>query len=31
MFPLLIAQLAATIAECPVSYGIAQTPEEDRS
>ena len=27
----LITQLAAAVADCPVSYGIVQAPEEDRS
>ena len=31
IIPLLITQLAATVAECPVSYGNVQAPEEDRT
>ena len=31
IFPPLITQLAAAVAECPVSYGIVQASEEDQT
>ena len=31
IIPLLITQLAATVAECPVSYGDVQASEEDQT